>query len=63
MSTCTIINTALNVSLTCSPGIAYDTVDFCISNLEKLCNSTSILTKYFPNLLKVNGLESMIRNQ
>ena len=37
-----------------SSGIAYDTVDFCLANLEKLCNSTSILTKYFPNLLKVN---------
>lgn len=45
-----------------SSGIAYDTVDFCLTNLEKLCNSTSILTKYFPNLLKVNQCPESIND-
>jgi AP-5 complex subunit zeta-1 len=35
------------------PGIAFDAVEFCLSNLEQLCYSTSIFTKYFPNLLKI----------
>lgn len=47
-----------------SPGIGYDTVEFCLSNLEQLCQSTSIFTKYFPNLLKVsiNGLTQQLQS-
>lgn len=33
--------------------LAFEIVCFCLENLEKLCFSTSILTKFFPNLLKI----------
>ena len=33
--------------------LAFDTMFFVLENLEKLCYNTSLLSKYFPNLLKV----------
>ncbi|XP_064407104.1 AP-5 complex subunit zeta-1-like [Halichondria panicea] len=35
------------------PGLAYDTVEYLVDNLEALHGSTNILTKYFPNILKI----------
>ena len=37
-----------------SSSIVYDTVDFCITHVEHLCNKTNLFTRYFPNLLKVH---------
>lgn len=33
--------------------LAFDIIFFCVENLEKLCFSTTILSKYYPNLLKI----------
>ena len=36
-----------------SPGLAYDTVEFLVDNMELLLNTTTIFSKYFPSILKV----------
>ena len=36
-----------------SPSVAYEAVEYCVVNQRLLCHSTSVLTQYFPNLLKV----------
>ncbi|XP_048576058.1 AP-5 complex subunit zeta-1 isoform X2 [Nematostella vectensis] len=36
-----------------SAPFAFDVVMFCLNNMEKLCLSTSIFIKFFPNLLKI----------
>lgn len=36
-----------------SSSFAFDTMAFCVDNLDKLCLSTTVLFKYFPNLFKV----------
>ena len=43
----------LFIFVTTSPGVAYDTVDFCVTHLNHLCIKTNLFTKYFPSLLKV----------
>ncbi|XP_031554172.1 AP-5 complex subunit zeta-1-like isoform X2 [Actinia tenebrosa] len=35
------------------PSFAFEVVMFCLDNVEKLCSSTSVFTKYFPNLFKI----------
>ncbi len=37
-----------------NPAIAFDTIMFITENLEVLCLQTPLLTKYFPNILKVS---------
>ena len=46
---------ATSFCLFCSSSLSFDVVFFCLENLRKLCISTNILPKYFPNLFKVSG--------
>ena len=46
---------ATSFCLFCSFSLSFDVVFFCLENLRKLCISTNILPKYFPNLFKVSG--------
>ncbi|KAK3738718.1 hypothetical protein QZH41_018082, partial [Actinostola sp. cb2023] len=36
-----------------SSSFSFEVVMFCLDNMEKLCTSTSVFTKFFPNLFKV----------
>lgn len=37
------------------PAFSFDTITFIKDNLDTLCHNTSILSTYFPNILKVES--------
>ena len=45
-----------------SASLAYDVVDYLVSETEHLHTATNIFTKYFPNILKVCALSQLNSN-